>query len=193
MRHAASIGAVALLVAAMIGAPWFVVKLDDPIVPFIAGFRVDLHALAVCGPDGACESMSLARLHGAYPALAVIAFWTGAATIVLVAVQAVASRRAIAYLGYAVVVASGLAVVLAAYMFAPSPNDFADGAVRVDRTLAPAAMLVGHVVAAVALRSGRPTRRPRAISDHGRLPATPLTPHRMVAVEPPRKRPASET
>jgi hypothetical protein len=193
MRYAASIGAVALLVAAMIGAPWFVVKLDDPIVPFIAGFRVDLHALSVCGPDGTCESMSLARLHGAYPVLAVIAFWIGAATIVLVAVQAVAGRRAIAYLGSAVAVASCVAVVLAAYAFAPSPSDFADGAVRVERTLAPAAMLVGNLVALVALRNGPRTRRARAITDRGRLPATPLTPHRMVAVEPPRKRPASET
>src|SRR5580698_842313 len=169
MRYVASIGAVALLVTAMIGVPWFVVTLDDPIVPFIAGFRVDLHALAVCGPDGSCESMSLAQLHGAYPALAVIAFWTGAATIVVVAVQAVASRRAIARLGYAVVVACAVAVVLAAYVLSPSPSDFADGAVRIDRTLAPAAMLVGDLVALAALRSKPRTRRPRAISERGRI------------------------
>jgi hypothetical protein len=148
----------------------------------------------VCGPDGACQTMSLAELHGGFPLAAVIAFWSGGSVLVIVAMQAFARLRALALVGYGVVLVSTIAVVVAAYVVAPTSDDFADGG-HVTRTLAPLAMVAGNIAALLALRVRSATRaRPtRLVSDLDRLPVTPITPHRMVAVEPPPKRPLSDT
>ncbi|HEY1814429.1 MAG TPA: hypothetical protein VGG74_18885 [Kofleriaceae bacterium] len=192
MRVVAAVCAIALLAAAMLGSTWFHVRVDDPIVSFVAGFRIDLRAMSACSPDGECAAMPLAQLPGGFPLAAVAAFWTGAATIVLVATQIVVRRRALAYLGIGVAIGCAIAVVLAAYVVAPSPSDFGSLATRVEPTLAPVVMLVGVLAAIAAMWRSRAVRGAAPVSDPDRLPATPLTPHRMVAVEPPPKRPARE-
>jgi hypothetical protein len=195
VRLVASLAAIALIAAALFGGAWFRIDLGQPIVPFVAGFRVDLHALSVCDPQGACEAMSIARLDGAYPALAVIAFWTGAATIVLVALQAVANRRVLAYVGAVVAGAAGAAAALAAYVLPPSPSEFGDGAAHVEPTLAPVAMLLGAAVAVLALRPREAAPPPSGSAQGTDEPQHELhaQPRRMVAVEPPPKRPTSDT
>jgi hypothetical protein len=194
MRYVAAISAIALIATAMFVAAWFRVRLDVPVVAFVAGFHIDLRQLSVCGPDGVCQTMSLAELHGGYPLAAVFAFWSGGAVLVIVAMQVFARLRALALVGFGVVLVSTIAVVVAAYVVAPTPSDFADGTGQVSRTLAPLAMVAGNVAALFALRvrsaAPPPTRR---VSDGDRLPVTPITPHRMVAVEPPPKRPLSDT
>ena len=194
MRYVAAACAIALIATAMFVATWFRVQLDDSIVPFISVFHVDLRQLSVCGPDGACQTMALAELHGGFPLAAVIAFWSGGSVLVVVAMQVFARLRALALVGYGVVLVSTIAVVVAAYVVAPTPDDFADGG-HVTRTLAPLAMVAGNIAALFALRVRSATRaRPtRLVSDLDRLPVTPITPHRMVAVEPPPKRPLSDT
>lgn len=195
MRFVASIAAIALLAPGILGVTWFWVQIDDPVVPFITSFRVDLHALSACGPGGTCQPMPLGQLGGAFPMLAIVAFWTTGAAIVVVAMQAFARRATIAWLGCGVAVASALAAVLAGYVLSPSPGDFAEGVGTVHRSLAPAAIVLGDAVAIVALLASRraPAHATRIDPDPDRLPATPLTPHRMVAVEPPPKRPLSDT
>jgi hypothetical protein len=194
MRYVAAISAIALVATAMFAAAWFRVRLDVPDVAFIAGFQIDLHQLAVCGPNGVCQTTSLAELGGGYPLAAVFTFWSGGAVLVIVAMQLFARLRALALVGYGVVLVSTIAIVIAAYVVAPTPSDFADGTGHVTRTLAPLAMVVGNVMALFALRvrsaAPPPTRR---VSDGDRLPVTPISPHRMVAVEPPPKRPLSDT
>jgi len=195
MRFVASIAAIALLAVGVLGVTWFWVQIDDPVVPFITSFRVDLHALSACGPGGTCQPMPLGQLGGAFPTLALVVFWTTGASIVVIATQAFARRTAIAWLGCGVAVASALAAVLAGYVLSPSPSDFADGVGAVHRSLAPAAILIGNATAIVALLASRraPAHTTRNDPDPDRLPATPLTPHRMVAVEPPPKRPLGDT
>jgi hypothetical protein len=193
MRVVAAVCAIALLAAAMLGSTWFHVHMEDPVVAFVGGFRIDLRAMLVCSPDGACETMSLSELQGGFPLAAVFAFWTGAATIVLVATQIVVRRRPLAYLGTGVAIACSIAVVIAAYVVAPTPADFGDAPVRIESTLAPLVMLVGNVAAIAAMWRSRAVRGPAPPADPDRLPATPLTPHRMVAVEPPSKRPTGNT
>jgi hypothetical protein len=195
VRYVASISAIALVATAMFGVAWFHVRIDDPVVPFVASFQVDLRQLAVCAPAGTCETMSLAELSGGFPLAAIVAFWTAGAVIVVVAMQTIARLRALAFVGYGVVLVSTVATVVAAYVVAPTASDFADGAGRVTRTLAPLALVAGNVFALLAMRvrSVTPTPPARPISDPGRLPVTPITPHRMVAVEPPAKRPLSDT
>jgi hypothetical protein len=195
MRYVAAICAIALLATAMFVTAWFRVRFDDSVVPFITSFQVDLRQLSVCGPRGACETMSLAELHGSYPIAAVIAFWSGGSVLVIVAMQVFARRRELALAGYGVVLISTIAVVVAAYVVAPTPGDFGDGTGTVTRTLAPLAMVAGNVAALFALyvRSTPRSRPTRRVSDPDRLPVTPITPHRMVAVEPPPKRPLSDT
>ncbi|HEY1547228.1 MAG TPA: hypothetical protein VGG28_05390 [Kofleriaceae bacterium] len=195
MRYVAAVCAIALIATAMFAGAWFRVRLDDPVVSFIAGFQVDLRQLSVCGPNGVCQTMSLAELHGGYPIAAVIAFWSGGSVLVIVSMQVFARLRGLALVGYGVVLISTLAVVAAAFVVAPTPNDFADGTGHVTRTLAPFAMVAGNIAALLALRirSVTRTRPTRFVSDPDRLPVTPITPHRMVAVEPPPKRPLSDT
>jgi hypothetical protein len=195
MRFVAIIAAIALLATAVLGVGWFWVPIEDPVVPFITSFRANLHALSACGPGGTCQPMPLGQLGGAFPTLAMVVFWTTGATIVVIAVQAIARSRVIARVGYGVTAVSALAAVLAGYVLAPSPSDFADGVGAVHRSLAPAALLLGDIVALVALYA---SIRPRAAAtrvdpDPDRLPSTPLTPHRMVAIEPPSKRPTRDT
>ena len=195
MRFVAIIASIALLATAVLGVGWFWVQIDDPIVPFITSFRVNLHALSACGPSGTCQPMPLSQLGGTFPTLAMVVFWTTGATIVVLAVQGIARSRVIARVGYGVTAVSALVAVLAGYVLAPSPNDFADGVGAVHRSLAPAALLLGDLVAIVALYTSiRPRAAPTRIDpDPDRLPATPLTPHRMVAIEPPPKRPTRDT
>jgi len=193
MRVVAAVCAIALIAAAMLGSTWFHVHITDSIVAFVAGFRVDLRAMSVCSPEGACQAMPLSELQGGFPLAAVFAFWTGATLIVLVATQIVVRRRPLAYLGTAVAIACSIAVVVAAYVVAPSPDDFGGASVRVETTLAPVVMLAGNLMAIVVMWRSRAVRAAASPAEPERLPATPLTPHRMVAVEPPSKRPSRNT
>jgi hypothetical protein len=195
MRYVAAVCAIALISTAMFAVAWFRLRIDDSVVSFISSFHVDLRQLSVCGPTDACQTMSLAELRGGYPIAAVVAFWTGGSVLVIVAMQVFARLRALALVGYGVVLISTIATVVAAYVVAPTPADFADGTGHITRTLAPLAMVAGNIAALFALRVRSVARvQPiRSVSDPDRLPVTPITPHRMVAVEPPPKRPLSDT
>ncbi len=154
-----------LILASTLVLDWFHARIDvssiagDAVVKSMVDqslIKIDLRSISVCN-EGVCMSAPMSKLVGAYPTVAGAAFWTSLLLAALVAFQAglrvIGGMPAVGFnrLGYLLAFASFATGTLAGYMFGPETGNHAEAGFAATRTWGPAALLLGDLVAIVAL------------------------------------------
>ncbi len=156
---------VMLILASTLALDWFYARVNanviggDAVVKSMVEnsvFKIDLHSVGLCH-QGVCVSVSMSKLVGAYPTLAGAAFWVSLVLAGVVAFQAGvrmiggAPNPQLNTLGYLLAFASFATAALAGYMFGPETGNHTEAGFAATRSWGAVALLVGDVVAVVAL------------------------------------------
>lgn len=147
-----AIAAVGLIIASSLVLDWF-----DASIAGIGRLRIGLHTVKICARNGWCASASMGTLTGLYPAMSEAAMWSSLILAAIVAFQTgmrLTGREPhekLVRVGLGIALLSFCAAVAAGYVSGPQPGSNADLTVTLDRTLAPVLLLLGDVLAVLAL------------------------------------------
>jgi hypothetical protein len=147
-----SLVAIALCVASMFVMDWFLIG---------DGFAINLRHFRVCPGSGVCATVDFGKMKGLYPFLSTVSLWGSVVFAGLVVFQAGSrlilghANEAFSRIGYLVGIAVFLTAGATGYLFGPDVGSVDLGpfgkTVLVERTWAPVALLLGHVIGIAAL------------------------------------------